>query len=79
MSEVPFDHQAVMSNQHCPNTARCRLYGEFNLEASMRTWQIRYCHNNFAACERYQRQQDGVPIPPRLLPSGDMLPEKKTG
>jgi len=65
-----------MSDKYCPNVARCPLYAEFNLTASLRTWQIRYCHSAYSACERYERQQRGDFCSPRLLPSGEMLPEK---
>ncbi|NOY90951.1 MAG: hypothetical protein GXP55_07030 [Deltaproteobacteria bacterium] len=66
-----------MSNASCPNVSRCPLYEEFNLSASLRTWQIRYCHADFSRCERYRRHACGEEMPSRLLPSGEMLPEKK--
>lgn len=73
-------HQAFhlsMSIERCPNVTRCSLYEEFNLAASLRTWQIRYCHGDFSVCERYKRSQGGDSVPARLLPNGQMLPEKK--
>lgn len=65
------------NDRHCPNVTRCPLYGEFTLQASLRTWQIRYCHADHTECERFQRKNRGDPVPLRMLPNGQMLPGAK--
>ncbi|MCZ7680530.1 MAG: hypothetical protein M5U28_17910 [Sandaracinaceae bacterium] len=59
------------------NVTRRPLYGEFTLQASLRTWQIRYCHADHTECERFQRKNRGDPVPLRMLPNGQMLPGAK--
>jgi hypothetical protein len=61
----------------CPYIEACELYPLFRLRASMRTWQIRYCEADYAACERYRRAQCGDPVAAELLPNGMSLPKPK--
>jgi hypothetical protein len=58
--------------------SRCPLYAEFKLEASLRTWQIRYCESDYASCVRYERAQRGLVSSPRLLPNGKELPARSS-
>ncbi len=60
----------------CPYTGRCPLYAEFTLEASLRTWQIRYCESDFQSCVRHRMAVAGQQPDPRLLPNGARLPSK---
>jgi len=46
----------------------------FQLQATLRTWQIRYCEADYVACERYRVAKNGEPVPLQLLPNGRMLP-----
>jgi hypothetical protein len=59
---------------HCPFTKGCRLYPMFLLQASLKTWQIRYCETNYEGCARYQVAKRGDIVPLQLLPNGKMLP-----
>lgn len=54
----------------------CELFPLFNLEASLKTWQIRYCTADFSECARYQMAQRGERPPITLLPSGKLLRKK---
>jgi hypothetical protein len=58
----------------CPHTEGCKLYPLFLLQASLKTWQLRYCESNWAACERYKAAKRGEAVPLPLLPNGRMLP-----
>lgn len=58
----------------CPHTETCRLYPLFLLQASLKTWQHRYCASNWSACERYKTAERGEAVPLNLLPNGRMLP-----
>jgi hypothetical protein len=59
---------------HCPFVESCRLYPVFRLQASLRTWQIRYCEADYECCERHRRAKLGLPVPLQLLPNGKSLP-----
>jgi hypothetical protein len=59
---------------HCPFAKGCRLYPMFLLQASLKTWQIRYCELNYVDCARYQIAKRGESVPLQLLPNGKMLP-----
>jgi hypothetical protein len=61
----------------CPYIEDCELYPLFRLQASMKTWQIRYCEADYGACERYRRTQRGEPVAAELLPNGMSLPKPK--
>lgn len=62
--------------RRCPHAAACELYPIFTLQASLRTWQIRYCENTYTECERYRLTERGGSPPPELLPSGHLLPTR---
>lgn len=64
-----------MSN--CPHLEACKLYPLFKLQASLKTWQIRYCEADYTACQRYQVAKRGEPVPLQLLPNGKLLPSGK--
>ena len=57
----------------CPNSRGCAMYPLLTLSATLKTWQIRYCNGDFAACERYKRGLQGIPVPPELMPNGVLL------
>jgi hypothetical protein len=40
---------------------------------TLKTWQIRYCGGNYQSCARHQMSAEGKPVPPNLLPSGQLL------
>ena len=63
-----------MPETKCPHKDGCALFPMFNLKASLKTWQIRYCESDFEQCRRYQMTQDGELPPDNLLPSGKSLP-----
>jgi hypothetical protein len=52
---------------------RCKLYPLFQLRASLKTWQIRYCSGEFEKCERYRMVQRHETVPSNLLPNGKLL------
>ena len=56
---------------------RCSLYPLFLLQASLKTWQIRYCAGEFEKCERYRRVQQHQTVPANMLPNGKRLPAGK--
>ncbi len=49
------------------------MVSRFVLQATMKTWQLRYCDADFAACERYRRNCCGMSVPADLLPNGKRL------
>ncbi len=61
----------------CPHVETCRLYPLFTLQASLKTWQLRYCQGNYGTCQRYRLAKRGEPVPLQLLPNGKMLPVAK--
>jgi hypothetical protein len=56
---------------------RCELYSLFLINSSLKTWQIRYCENEFTKCERYALVCGHKNVPPNLLPNGKLLPMPK--
>ena len=40
---------------------------------TLKTWQIRYCGGNYQTCARHEMSAQGKPVPPNLLPSGQLL------
>jgi hypothetical protein len=58
----------------CPHQHDCELFPLFNLRASLRTWQIRYCEADYSVCQRYQLAIQGERPPKQLLPNGKELP-----
>jgi hypothetical protein len=58
----------------CPHKDGCALFPLFNLKASLKTWQIRYCEADYSVCHRYQMTQRGEKPPKNLLPNGKSLP-----
>jgi len=59
--------------RECPNKQKCLLFPLFNLRASLKTWQIRYCDADYAMCVRYTMSQKGEKPADNLLPSGMLL------
>jgi hypothetical protein len=57
----------------CPHSQSCPLFALFRLKATQRTWMIRYCESAYAECARYQRSEEGTPVPLNLLPNGRLL------
>jgi len=52
---------------------RCAMYPIFKLAGTLRTWQIRYCTNNYRECQRFIRTLEGRPVPPEMMPNGELL------
>ena len=57
----------------CPNTQGCPLFPLFRMKSYLGVWQTHYCENAFETCARYQLAQQGVRVPPNLLPNGKEL------
>ena len=60
--------------KRCPQMERCALYPLFQLRASLKTWQIRYCEGEFQKCERYRLVERHENVPANMLPNGKILP-----
>lgn len=49
------------------------MFDLLRLAGTLKTWQIRYCNAGYSHCARYQLAQRGQPIPPNLMPHGELL------
>ena len=63
--------------QECPKMARCPLFPEFTQKSVLRVFQTHFCRGAYESCARYKLAMSGRMPPPRLLPDGDMLPERE--
>ena len=61
----------------CPHTTGCTVYALFHLQASLKTWQIRYCDGDHGQCERFRLLQKAQAVPSQMLPNGKFLPVLK--
>jgi len=57
----------------CPNSEKCPLFPMFSLEATLKTWKLRYCDSDYSRCVRYQRASAGNRPPDNMLPNGELL------
>lgn len=55
------------------------MFGEFSSQATLRIFQIHYCHGDFLRCVRHQRASKGVMPPADLLPDGSLLRQRTQG
>ena len=72
------DEQARTSEDHtthlaCPHAGSCEMFELLRSAGTLKTWQIRYCGGNYHSCARHQMSAEGKPVPPNLLPSGQLL------
>jgi hypothetical protein len=49
------------------------MYSLLRLAGTLKAWQTRYCCADYAACARFQRSKQGLPVPQNLMPSGALL------
>jgi hypothetical protein len=49
------------------------MVSRFVLQATLKTWQLRYCDTAFTSCERYRLKCSGKDVPADLLPNGKRL------
>ena len=57
----------------CPHARSCEMFDLLQAAGTLKTWQIRYCAGNYQTCARYEMSAQGKPVPPNLLPSGQLL------
>ena len=67
------DVQAATAAEPCPRKAGCPMVGRFVLQATLKTWQLRYCDDDYTSCVRYQLSLAGKDVPEDLLPNGKHL------
>ena len=49
------------------------MFPEFGSQATLRIFQIHFCHGEYSQCERYKRASVGIMPPTDLLPDGTLL------
>lgn len=57
----------------CPHARHCEMFELLRAAGTLKTWQIRYCGGNYQSCARHEMAAQGRPVPPNLLPSGQLL------
>ena len=57
----------------CPHARSCEMFELLRAAGTLKTWQIRYCGGNYHSCARHEMSAQGKPVPPNLLPSGQLL------
>jgi len=57
----------------CPHARGCEMFELLRAAGTLKTWQIRYCGGNYHSCARHEMSAQGKPVPPNLLPSGQLL------
>jgi hypothetical protein len=60
----------------CPHASTCELYKHFTVAPVLEIWKVRYCASDkrFPTCARHKLSTQRRPVPPNLLPNGDMMP-----
>ncbi|MFO0764913.1 MAG: hypothetical protein U0487_02600 [Patescibacteria group bacterium] len=57
----------------CSHLASCPMFALFTQNTTTRIWKDNYCEGDFKKCARYQRSQEGKPVPNTLMPNGKEL------
>lgn len=57
----------------CPHARNCEMFELLRAAGTLKTWQIRYCGGNYQSCARHELSAQGKPVPPNLLPNGQLL------
>ena len=63
----------------CTHKADCPLFGQFQMEQSLKIWRLLYCdtEEKFKSCARFEAALKGEVISPTLLPNGTLTSSKR--